>query len=254
MAERGRRPRRSPEEERTHRRQRLAAACAILSDHGFDYGAGGHITARDPIDTDHFWINPFGRHFSQVRVSDLLLVDAAGTVVEGTGTINPAGYAIHSRIHERHPQVTCAVHTHSVFGKTFSTLGRLLDPITQDACAFFERHALFSEYSGVVLSLDEGQRIAETIGDGIGVVMQNHGLLTVGGSVEEAVWWFLSMDQCCEVQLRAESAGSPIPIGPDAARVARDEIGTAGIARLNFRPLYDELVARRPELVAIEDG
>lgn len=240
---------RTPEEERLHRRQRLAAALRIFAERGFDEGAGGHITARDPVRTDHFWVNPFGMHFGHVRVSDLLLVDHAGTVAAGTGTVNPAGYAIHSQIHAAHPEVVTAAHTHSPYGRAWAALARPLDPITQDACAFFERHRVFDEYTGVVLDPAEGKRIAECLGDGIAVVLRNHGLLTAGRSVEEGAWWFLAMDRSCQVQLLAEAAGTPHLIDPPAAREARDSVGTPGIARLNFRPLYVDIVRRQPDLL-----
>lgn len=242
------RPRRTPEQERQHRKERLAAALRIFADRGYDEGAGGHITARDPVRSDHFWVNPFGRYFGHVRVSDLLLVDHAGTVVEGDGTVNPAGYAIHSQIHAMHPEVVSAAHTHSVHGRAWSSLGRPLDPITQDACAFFERHEVFEQYTGVVLDPEEGKAIAQCLGPGIAVVLRNHGLLTVGGSVEEAAWWFVAMERSCQVQLLAEAAGRPHLIDAPAARAARDAIGTAAIARLNFRPLYADILRRQPDL------
>ncbi|MEV4545619.1 class II aldolase/adducin family protein [Micromonospora echinaurantiaca] len=240
---------RSPEEERQHRKRQLAATLRIFARLGFDEGAGGHVTARDPIRPDHFWINRFGQHFGHVRVSDLLLVDHAGTVVAGTGTINPAGYAIHSQIHLARPDVVAAAHTHSTYGRAWSTLGRPLDPITQDACAFFEDHEVHEHYSGVVLDPAEGKRIAGTLGDRKAVVLRNHGLLTVGGSVAEAAWWFVSMDRCCQVQLLAEAAGRPVMVDPDDARATRDTIGTPGLGRLNFRPLYADVVRAEPDLL-----
>jgi ribulose-5-phosphate 4-epimerase/fuculose-1-phosphate aldolase len=240
---------RTPEQERTRRRQRLAAACRLFAERGFDEGAGGHLTARDPIHPDRFWVNPFGMHFAHVRARDLLLVDHDGTVVAGEGRVNPAGYAIHSRIHAAHPEVVAAAHTHAVHGRAWSALGRPLDPISQDACAFFERHVVFEQYTGVVLDLEEGAAIAAALHDGIAVILRNHGLLTVGGSVEEAAWWFVTMDRSCQVQLLAEAAGAPHLIEPDAARAARAGIGTPGMARLNFRPLYADIVRRQPDLL-----
>lgn len=241
--------RRTPDEERLHRRQRLAAALRIFAERGYDEGAGGHMTARDPILPDHFWVNPFGMHFAHVRVRDLLLVDHDGRVVAGEGSVNPAGYAIHSQIHAAHPRVIAAAHTHSVHGRAWAALARPLDPITQDACAFYERHELFDQYTGVVLDLDEAKRIAERLGDGIALVLRNHGLLTVGGSVEEAAWWFIAMERSCQVQLQAEAAGRPRVLEPAAARAACDAIGTPGIARLNFRPLYADILRRQPDLL-----
>ena len=126
------------EEERRHRKQRLAAAFRLFAKFGFDEGVAGHITARDPERTDHFWVNPFGVHFRQIRASDLILVNASGEVVKGNRLVNIAAFAIHSSIHHARPDVVAAAHSHSLHGKVWATLGRLLDPITQDACAFFE--------------------------------------------------------------------------------------------------------------------
>src|SRR3981189_3204412 len=171
------------EEERRHRKERLAASFRLFSKFGFDEGVTGHITARDPERLDHFWVNPFGVHFSQIRVSDLMLVNAKGEVVEGKHPLNGAAFAIHSSVHHARPDVIAAAHSHSLHGKTWSSLGRLLDPITQDACAFFEDHAIFDDFTGVVLDLEEGRRISAALGERKSVILRNHGLLTVGGSV-----------------------------------------------------------------------
>jgi ribulose-5-phosphate 4-epimerase/fuculose-1-phosphate aldolase len=117
----------TPAEERRHRKQRLAGAFRLFSKCGFDEGVAGHITARDPERLDHFWVNPFGMHFSHIRASDLLLVNDHGEVVEGDREVNAAAFAIHSRIHKARPDVIAAAHAHSLNGKTWSSLGRLLD-------------------------------------------------------------------------------------------------------------------------------
>ena len=206
----------SAEDERLHRKQRLAAAFRLFARFGFDEGVAGHITARDPEHLDHFWVNPFGLHFSQIRVSDLICVDHDGNVVEGDRRVNGAAFAIHSQVHAA-SDVVAAAHSHSLHGKAWSSLGRLLDPITQDACAFFEDHGLFDDYTGVVLDLEEGKRIAAALGDNKAVILRNHGLLTVGHSVDEAAFWFFAMDRTCQAQLLAEAAGTPVHIDADMA-------------------------------------
>lgn len=241
--------RRGPAEERLHRKRRLAAALRLFAEFGYDEGAGGHITARDPEWPDRFWINPFGRPFGLVRVRDLLLVDEAGRVVAGEGRANPAGYLIHAQVHAARPDTVAAAHTHSVHGRAWSALRRPLDPITQDACAFFEDHTVFEDYTGVVLAEEEARRIAAALGGNKAVILANHGLLTVGGSVQEAAWWFIAMDRCCQVQLLAEAAGRPAPIDPDSARAARAEIGAPALGRFNFRPMYEWIVSRQPDLL-----
>ncbi|MEU5695826.1 class II aldolase/adducin family protein [Actinosynnema sp. NPDC020468] len=235
--------------ERLRRKRQLAASLRIFHRLGFAEGAGGHVTARDPEHPSRFWVNALGRSFATARVRDLLLVDADGEVLAGEGRVNPAGFAIHSRLHRARPDVVAAAHAHSVHGVAWSTLGRPLDPISQDACAFHHDHAVFDQYTGVVLDPAEGDRIAACLGGRKAVVLRNHGLLTVGGSVAEAAWWFVSMDRCCRVQLLAEAAGTPVPIDEPAAVATARVMGTPGMGVLNFKPLYAEVVHREPDLL-----
>ena len=111
----------SVEEERLHRKQRLAAAFRVFGQFGFDEGVAGHITARDPGDPERFWVNPLGTHFGSMRASDLILVDQTGQVVEGEGTVNLAAFTIHAAVHRARPDVVSAAHAHSIYGKTWSS-------------------------------------------------------------------------------------------------------------------------------------
>jgi ribulose-5-phosphate 4-epimerase/fuculose-1-phosphate aldolase len=239
---------RTIEQERLHRKQRLAAAFRLFGKFGFDEGVAGHITARDPEHLDMFWVNPFGRSFKQIRVSDLLLVNDQGTVVEGDAPVNGAAFAIHSQVHAARPDVVAAAHSHSVFGKAWSALGRLLDPITQDACAFYDDHALFDDYTGVVLDLEEGKRIAGALGERKAVILRNHGNLTVGHSVDEAAWWFITMERTCQAQLLAEAAGTPVLIDSAMAALTATQVGSHIAGQFSFRPLYDVITAEHPDL------
>lgn len=187
----------NPADERLHRKQRLAAAFRLFARYGFDEGVAGHITARDPGDPDSFWVNPFGVYFGHIRVSDLILVNGSGEILAGDHPVNAAAFAIHSQIHAARPEAIAAAHAHSIYGKTWSTLGRPLDPLTQDACSFFNDHVVFDDYTGVVLDPREGQRIGQTLGTAKAAILRNHGLLTVGHSVDEAAWWFIAMERCC---------------------------------------------------------
>jgi ribulose-5-phosphate 4-epimerase/fuculose-1-phosphate aldolase len=237
------------EEERTHRKQRLAAAFRLFSRFGFDEGVAGHITARDPEELDHFWVNPFGMHFGQIRASDLILVNHRGDVVEGKYPVNAAAFAIHSRVHAARPDVIAAAHAHSTYGKSWATLGRLLDPITQDACAFYEDHAVFADFTGVVYETSEGERIAQALGQRKAVILRNHGLLTVGHTVEEAAWWFITMDRSCQAQLLAEAAGMPVKIDPANAAATREQVGTHLAGWFQFQPLLAKIISEEPDLL-----
>jgi ribulose-5-phosphate 4-epimerase/fuculose-1-phosphate aldolase len=207
-------------EERLHRKQRLASAFRLFAKFGFVEGVAGHITVRDPELTDHFWVNPFGMHFAHIRVSDLVMVDEKGAVVEGSRPVNESAFAIHSRVHAARPDVVAAAHAHSLYGKTWSSLGRLLDPLTQDACAFYEDHSLFADYTGVV-----------------------------GSTVDEAAWYYITMDRSCQSQLMAEAAGKPIPIAHEAAVVARKQVGNPRVSWFQYQPLYDLIVREQPDLL-----
>jgi ribulose-5-phosphate 4-epimerase/fuculose-1-phosphate aldolase len=236
------------EEERQHRKERLAAAFRLFGRFGFDEGVAGHITARDPEHADHFWVNPFGMSFSHIRVSDLILVNDTGQVVEGDAAVNAAAFAIHSQVHAARPDVVAAAHAHSIYGKSWSTLGRLLDPLTQDACAFYGDHALFDDYTGVVLDPEEGKRIAHALGEGKAAILRNHGLLTVGHSVEEATWWFITMERSCQAQLLAEAAGTPVLIDEDRARLTASQVGNHLSGWFSFQPMYAKITREQPDL------
>jgi ribulose-5-phosphate 4-epimerase/fuculose-1-phosphate aldolase len=239
----------TPAEERLHRKQRLASAFRLFAKFGFSEGVAGHITVRDPELTDHFWVNPFGMHFAHIRVSDLILVNEKGEVVEGSQPVNEAAFAIHSRLHMARPDVVAAAHAHSLYGKTWSSLGRLLDPLTQDACAFYEDHSLFDDYTGVVYDMSEGDRIAESLGHRKAVILQNHGILTVGRTVDEAAWFFITMDRSCQVQLMAEAAGKPVLISHESALVAQKQVGNPRVGWYQYQPLWDLIIREQPDLL-----
>jgi ribulose-5-phosphate 4-epimerase/fuculose-1-phosphate aldolase len=237
------------DEERLHRKQRLAAAFRLFAHFGYEEGVAGHITARDPELTDHFWVNPFGEPFAHMRVRDLVLINHEGEVVDGGRPVNGAAFAIHSQVHAARPDVVAAAHSHSMYGKSWSTLGRRLDPLTQDACAFYGDHALFDDYTGVVLDVEEGKRIAHALGGCKAVILRNHGLLTVGHTVDEAAFWFIAMDRACQSQLLAEAAGTPVPIDEDDAAHTARQVGSHTIGWFNFQPLYEMIVRRQPDLL-----
>ncbi|HLN07316.1 MAG TPA: class II aldolase/adducin family protein [Acidimicrobiales bacterium] len=238
-----------PVTERLFRKQRLAASFRLFSRFGFDEGVAGHITARDPERTDHFWVNPYGVHFGHVRVSNLILVNEQGDVVDGEGDLNWSAFAIHSQVHAARPDVVAAAHAHSVHGKAWSSLGRFLEPITQDVCAFYEDHGLFDDYTGVVLDIEEGKRIAHALGGHKAVILRNHGLLTVGHSVDEAAWWFITMERSCQAQLLASAAGTPIPISHEMASLTWAQVGSPAVGRFCFKPLLARITREQPDLL-----
>ena len=111
-------------EERQLRKQRLVAACRAFAQQGFDYGFAGHLTVRDPERPELYWTNPMAVHFSLVKVSNLILVDHDGMVVEGDYAVNRAGFVLHAAVHEAHPDIVAMCHAHTVYGTAFAALGK----------------------------------------------------------------------------------------------------------------------------------
>ncbi|KAI7240508.1 arad-like aldolase/epimerase [Hortaea werneckii] len=233
-------------EEREYQKGKLAAAFRIFGKYGFDEGVAGHITLRDPVQTDCFWVNPFGVAFSHIRKSDLILVNHEGKVIDGgeVRLLNTAAYMIHHAVHTARPDVMCAAHSHSIYGRTFCTLGRKLDTLTQDSCAFHDDHVVYESFHGIVLAEKEGKNIASCLGNKKAALLQNHGLLTVGKTIEEAVFWFVSMEKCCHAQLMAEAAAAsrgekPIQIGDEDAMYTRRAVGSPQAGWFSAKPLFD---------------
>jgi ribulose-5-phosphate 4-epimerase/fuculose-1-phosphate aldolase len=239
----------SVESERLHRKTQLAAAFRIFARYGFDEGIAGHITARDPEFPNRFWVNPYAVHFSRIRVSDLLLIDEEGRVVEGARRTNKAAFWIHSSIHEARPDVVAVAHAHTIHGRAFASLNKPLAPIVQEACAFAGDHVVFDEYKGLVLEKSEGERIADRLGDNRAAILRHHGLLTVGRSVEEAAWWFISMDRACQMQLLADAAGKPRIMSDEEVTLAHRQFSNANMARHNFNLLAELVVEQEPDVL-----
>ncbi|KAK2630619.1 hypothetical protein QTJ16_001439 [Diplocarpon rosae] len=229
----------------------------------------GEVVGRDPLKPDHFWVNPFGVAWPLLRASDLILVNPDGQVVDGgpcrllntAGTDPPSpslpasensltkpnkntAYMIHHAVHVARPEVNCVAHSHSIHGRAFSTLGRALDITTQDACAFFDDLALYTSFRGVVLAAEEGQAIAAALGGKKAALLQSHGLLTCARTVEAAVFWFVSLEKCCRVQLLADAAaagqgGKTVKIARAEAETTYQTVGTEMAGWFSAKPMFD---------------
>ena len=237
------------EEERHYRKTHLAGALRTFGRFGFSEGVAGHITVRDPEFPDHFWVNPFGMSFRHVKVSDLLLVNHTGDVVYGSRPVNRAAFVIHSAIHQARPDVISAAHSHSVHGKAFASLGIPLDPITQDSCIFYGDLRVITEQGGaVVFDLDAGKELAAAFPTGKAAIHQNHGLFTVGTTVDEACFWFLSMERSCQAQLMAMAAGTPKLIDHEMAQYTFEQTGFHEAGWFSFQPMWHEICRTDPDL------
>lgn len=231
------------EEERQHRKERLAAAFRLFGKLGYDEGVMGHISVRDPEVPEHFWINPFAVSFDLIRASDLLRVDYQGELISGSGYRHIGGLPLHSALLAAKPDVVSAIHTHSPFGKIWSSSGRLLEPISNEAAVFYRRHAIYDSHAG-----GEGANLGRALGDGRALILKNHGILTVGQSVDEAAYLFISLERICREQIYARLLGEPsaIDAGRAEAAAARYQPTTGW---LNFQPLYQSILKEQPDFL-----
>jgi ribulose-5-phosphate 4-epimerase/fuculose-1-phosphate aldolase len=235
----------SVEDERLYCKRQLAAAYRIFTLLGLDQGRAGHISIRDPEHTDLFWMNPLTVPFSMMKVSDLQLISFDGEIVEGDLPVNHAGFAIHSQILRDNPHINSAAHMHSLYGKAWSSLGRPLDPISQDACLFYGSHHVVNEYHGAV-DMAEGKRLADAAGENKLLILQNHGWLTLGHSVDEAAWYFMAAEWAAQAQIIAESVGTPIHVLPEyAAHIGRPR----PYQGYSFQAYYDRIILDQPDLL-----
>jgi ribulose-5-phosphate 4-epimerase/fuculose-1-phosphate aldolase len=190
--------------------EHMAAAFRHWSREGFVEGISGHISVRDPEHHDAFWTNPLGVHFGLLNASDMILVNLDGKVIGGNRTRPPnaAGFLIHAAVHRARPDVHAVCHAHTTYGKAWSVFGKPIEIMTQDACKFYKAHSVYNSYGGVVLASEEGEQIAQALGNNKACILRNHGLLTVGGTVDEAAFLFLSMEHACQGQLLCEAAAA----------------------------------------------
>lgn len=194
-------------------RVNLAAAYRLVALFGWDDLVFTHISARLPGPEHHFLINPYGMMFDEITASSLVKVDLEGRkLLESPYEINPAGFIIHSCIHAAREDVACVLHIHSLNGVAVSAQKAGVLPISQQSLLVLSSLA-YHDYEGVVLNPEEQPRLVRDLGDKSFLMLRNHGLLTVGPSVEDA---FLSMylfEAACAIQVRGQSGGELITIG-----------------------------------------
>ncbi|KAI0484985.1 putative aldolase [Xylariaceae sp. FL0804] len=246
----------SLEDQRKWQLEQMAGAFRIFAKLGFADGGSGHISLRDPVEPETFWINPYGVHFGVLTVSDMVHVDAHGDRIGGNDArVNKAGFIIHSAIHAARPDVHAACHVHSPFARAWSTFGRPVDMLNQDSCMFHDDLAVYAAFGGVVFAPQEGRRIAAALGPRHkNIILQNHGTLTCGGTVAEAAAFFVALERACHTQLLVEAATAPASVGgavtglrktfvaDEEAAYTKQGTGSPEVMYMQFVPEYQMIL------------
>ena len=193
-------------------RVNLAAAFRMTARLGMDEGVGNHFSYAVSDDGSRFLVNPFGRHFSNIRASDLLLLDANA---EADERADPTAWAIHGAMHRNAPQARCVLHVHSKYATALASIEQDgLPPIDQNAMRFFNRVALDDGFDGMGLG-DEAERLTTLLGENRVMIMGNHGVMTVGETVARAFDELFYFERACENYFLALSSGKPLRIVSD---------------------------------------
>ncbi|RGP76050.1 hypothetical protein FLONG3_5441 [Fusarium longipes] len=231
--------------------EQMAGAFRVFAKLGYADGSSGHISLRDPVDPDTFWINPYGVHFGLLTVSDMVHIDDNGNRIGGAEKpVNTAGFIIHAAIHKRRPDINAACHLHSPYGRAWSTFGKPIEMINQDSCMFYDDLAVYTNFGGVVFAREEGSRLADALGaTKKNIILQNHGLLTSGGTIGEAAAFFIALERACQAQLLVEAAVTPngsqlkkTLVSDEEAQYTKDNTGSPEAMYMQFEPEYQMLL------------
>ncbi len=212
----------------------LAAVHRITVLEGLHEGTWNHFSATVPGRPGYLLLSPGHTHFSRVTASSLLMTDPDGNVVEGTGSPNISAWAIHAPIYRARPDLSCALHVHSPYLTALaSTEGWRLDTRGGQLAGVFHDNIAYFDYEGIVTEDEEGERMAEALGDGSTLIMANHGALVAAASIEMAMLHLLSLERACMTEWMVRSAGGrirrvPHDVAEAVAATAPDGFGELG--------------------------
>ncbi len=210
----------------------LAACYRLIAMYGWDDLVFTHISARVPGPDEHFLINAYGMLFEEMTASSLVKVDLAGEkVLDSPHPVNPAGFVIHSAVHEARPDVGCVLHTHTKAGVAVSAQADGLLPISQ--ISLFPYASLgYHDYEGVALNDDEKPRLVADLGNNNALILRNHGLLTTGATIADAFLNMYALETACQTQIMAQSSGGELVLVPQPivdGILAQAELVTKGL-------------------------
>jgi ribulose-5-phosphate 4-epimerase/fuculose-1-phosphate aldolase len=216
--------------EETRLRRELAAVYRLVAHFTMTDLILNHISVRLPGPEHQFLLNPYGLLYEEVTASSLVIVGLDGQLVtDGPWPVNPAGFVIHSAIHEAREDALCVLHTHSKYGCAVAAQEGGLLPLSQTAMEFYDRVA-YHDYEGIALSNAEKSRLVADLGDKPVMIMRNHGLLTTGATPGQAFLRVFNLERACEIQIAAQAGGGPLIVASHevAERTARQFEGDQG--------------------------
>lgn len=239
-------------DERHYLKTVLCCVCRIFAQNGYADGIGGYIAVRDPEYTDTYWLNPMGIDFSCVTISTLIRVDSNGDVVEGSYPASRPAWATFTMIRKMRPEIKAAVHVHSHYGSAWSTFGIPIDYVTEDTCLFHDKLAIYDKFNGAIVTQEEGINVAKALGNKQAILLQNHGIYTVGETLEGAAWLFIALENACKTQFLLETVKArgifPKPMTQEALDFTSKIMGTPYTLWVQFYPLMQKILKEYPDI------
>ena len=214
----------------------LAAAYRLVAAYGWSDLIFTHISARVPGPDHHFLINPYGLMFDEITASSLIKIDqSCNKLNDSAFPVNPAGFTIHSCIHEVREDAGCVLHTHSRAGVGVSAQKGGLLPVSQQSTIILNSLA-YHDYEGIALHAEEKPRLQASLGQANNLILRNHGLLTVGSTIAEAFLYMYFLESACRIQIDAQAGGEVTLIGsaPIEANKNAMKMATGGQSAANL--------------------
>lgn len=223
-------------------RTQLAAVYREFAQRGWTKMIFNHITARAVQGSDEFLINPYGLLYEEVCVSNLVKINLQGDALDpADGSVNQAGFIIHSAVHRSRPEVRCVIHHHSPACTAVASLPEGLVPVTLEAAQFFGRTAYY-DFTGISEDLEECGRIADALDDKKVLMMRNHGVLVTGESIAEAFYLAVNLELACKTQLAMMQAGKPLITIP--VDIAQHTVGQVTNQLARVEPIIEAVVRK----------
>ncbi|MGC1522911.1 MAG: aldolase [Steroidobacteraceae bacterium] len=220
----------TPSEAERHARIELAACYRLADRFGLNEGIDNHMTVLVPGHADRFLLAPFGRHWSEVKASDFLVVDFDGRILSGQGLVEDTALYIHQPVHRLSPQGRCVLHTHMPYATALNMLENpRLEMAVQTALGFYGDVAYDANYSGLAFDMSEGERMARVLGEKSVLMMANHGVLVVGKTIPQAFERLYFLERAAQAQVLALSTGRPLKLIPEPVirkTLAQFSVGT----------------------------
>lgn len=228
----------------------LAATFRLFARLGMHEAVANHFSAAVSADGRKFLLNRKWQHFSTIRASDLILLDADDPSSLERGVIDPTAWAIHGQLHRRAPHIRVAMHLHPIYATTLSTLADpTIKPIEQNTARYFNRMAVDRDFAGMADSEDEGARLVAMLGDKSRLMMGNHGVMVTAETIGEAFDDMYTLERACQILVNAYATGQPLKIISDAVaeKTARDWEGFRDFSLAHFAEMKRILDREEPD-------